>query len=107
MTEKQTRLETLTAEEVLAEAARKGLRHNAIQSDSGVLARAWGHYFVQRDRAIPFGALLAVCEAMGVSASDIIQRAEARLSADPGLPRDAYRLAASRAPRERPFTSQE
>lgn len=80
----QTRLEVLLAEEILAEAARKGLKHNVIQREAGVLPRAWGRYFVQRERTIPLDVVTAVAAVLGLPASVLMRRAEERLAEESG-----------------------
>lgn len=77
-----SRLEAAVAAEVLAEAARKRLSHKEIQSRAAINPRSWGRYFVQQVRPIPVTDLFGVAEALGVSPSELLRRAEARIAAD-------------------------
>lgn len=77
------RLEEALADEVLAEVKRQRYTHKEMQTLSGVKQRVWGHYFVQRDRDIPFHALRAVCTVLNVKPSEMIRRAERSVSQAP------------------------
>lgn len=75
-----TPLEACIAAEVLAIAAAKRLRHNEIQTATGINERTWRRYFVEQSRAVPVAVLMDVGDAMGVPAEQIIAAARVRLS---------------------------
>lgn len=81
-----TPLEVCIADEVLAIVAAKHLRHNEIQTATGINERTWRRYFVEHSRAIPAVVLIEVGDAIGVPAEQVIAAARVRLAeleADP------------------------
>ena len=64
------------AAEVRAEMARRRLTATAIQRDIGVSSTAWSTYFVQCTRDVPLSVVVGVAEHLGLSASELLRRAE-------------------------------
>ena len=72
-------MESAFADEVLAEiAAQRGLTAKEVQRRTGITQSTWGNYFVQRTTSIKLGAMLAVCDVLGVPAEEMIARARVR-----------------------------
>jgi len=72
-------MESAFADEVLAEiAAQRGLTAKEVQRRTGITQSTWGNYFVQRTTSVKLGAMLAVCEVLGVPAEEMIARARVR-----------------------------
>ena len=62
---------------VLNAARDKGMTHKQLQAVSGVEDRSFRRYFVTADRPVPVRAVIAVAEALGLNASELLRRAEA------------------------------
>lgn len=73
--------ESALADEILAEAKRKRLSHKYLQSVTETPQRTWGNYFVQKRNAIPSRLVFQIAQVLGVSASELIRRAEASVGA--------------------------
>ena len=74
-------MEDAFADEVLAELAAqraRGLTAKEVQRRTGITNSTWGNYFVQRTTRIPFSAMLAVSDVLGVLPEDMIGRARVR-----------------------------
>lgn len=74
--------EAALAAEILAEASRKRLSHKHIQNEAGIKPRTWGNYFIQGRNHIPMDVVFRVSKVLGVSASELIARAEAASALD-------------------------
>lgn len=72
--------EAALAAEVLAEASRKRLSHKHIQLAADIPPKTWSNYFVQNRNHIPMAAVFRVSRVLGVSASELIARAEAQVA---------------------------
>jgi hypothetical protein len=71
------------AAEIRAEAAAQQITAKDMQTAIGVSSSAWSNYFVARTRDVPMSVVVAVAEVLGMTASELLRRAEARASVDP------------------------
>ncbi len=73
-----TYIEEALADEILAEVARQRLTRVQAQALSGVKPWVWRRYLIRRDRSMPFATFAVLCDALGVSMSDMAARIEGR-----------------------------
>lgn len=66
------------AAEIRAEAAAQRLTAKQLQRQVGVSSSAWSNYFVSCSRDVPIGVIMDVAHALGMQASELLRRAEAR-----------------------------
>lgn len=66
------------AAEIRAEMGAQNLKAAPIQRALGISSTAWGTYFVQCNRDVPMSVIVGVSEHMGLSASELLRRAERR-----------------------------
>lgn len=95
-TDEASPLEQALAAEVRAQAARKGLSHKEIQASAGITDRSFRRYFVEASRSIPIATVVAVAEALGLTASELIRRAELSTGWEPELEEPVKRPVARR-----------
>lgn len=79
MNEKQQAL----AAEVRAEMGRQNIKAAPIQRALNISSTAWGTYFVQCTRDVPISVVVAVAEFLGLTASELLRRAEATAATYP------------------------
>lgn len=56
---------------------RQNIKAAPIQRALGISSTAWGTYFVQCSRDVPISVVVAVAEFLGLTASELLRRAEA------------------------------
>jgi len=66
------------AAEIRAESAAQQISAKDMQKAVGVSSSAWSNYFVACTRDVPMGVVVAVAEALGMTGSELLRRAEAR-----------------------------
>jgi hypothetical protein len=71
------------AAEIRAEAAAQRITAKDMQRATGVSSSAWSNYFVACVRDVPIGVVIAVAEALGMTGSELLHRAEARAGQSP------------------------
>jgi hypothetical protein len=70
------------AAEIRAEAAAQRITAKQLQKTVNVSSSAWANYFNTCTRDVPMGVVVSVAEALGMTGSELLQRAEARASLD-------------------------
>jgi len=66
------------AAEIRAESAAQRISAKDMQKAIGVSSSAWSNYFVACTRDVPMGVVVAVAEALGMTGSELLRRAEGR-----------------------------
>lgn len=74
-------LQSAVAGEVLAEAARQRISARQLAAEAGVSHSSWKRWFGDANRNLPLDALHAVADVLGVSASELLRRAEEQMEA--------------------------
>jgi hypothetical protein len=65
--------------ELLDEIDAKGLKVAKVQELSGIKARSWSDYFGGKTRGVPLEKWAAICTALGLKTSVVLERAERRI----------------------------
>jgi hypothetical protein len=73
-------LEDAVAAVILDEMDKQRYTQVELQRMSGVKSRTFANYFTARSRSIPTPILAAVAEALGLTGSEILRRAEQRIA---------------------------
>ena len=68
------------ATEIRSEAAAQRITAKQLQQAAGISASAWANYFTRCTRDVPMSVVVAVAEALGMTASELLRRAEARVA---------------------------
>jgi hypothetical protein len=71
--------------EVRALVAASRVTNKQVQKATGISATAWNNYFVQGIRDVPIGVVALVADFFGMTASELLRRAEDRMNG-PSLP---------------------
>lgn len=91
-------LEQALADEIVAEVARQRYTATEMQRRTGIKSRTWQNYMVQRTRPIPLTVVYDVAAVLGLTGSELMARAEARVAGGDVHARRAEQLLSQMSP---------